>query len=125
MIVVLTAVNIFIGLEYNIFQTIYALIAAALLMGVLIRDVRSQFLTFFGKISYSHYLYHALIGYMVIDWIAGETLLSKILALTCASGVTVAVAALSFYLVEKPGIALGYRIESWLGKVQKSLYTPA
>ena len=117
-IVAFTAVNIFIGLEHNIYQTVYAIIAAMLLAGVLISDVRSILLTFLARISYSHYLYHALIGYILINSIAGETPVSKITALLCASALTVVIATLSFYLIERPGISLGYSLEKKLSDME-------
>jgi peptidoglycan/LPS O-acetylase OafA/YrhL len=93
----------------NLAEALYALLFSALLSVALVKDVRVPVLAFFARISYSHYLYHAAIGYPVIRIVSRFG--GAWAALIAASAVTVAVATAAFYGIEKPGIAFGRRLE--------------
>lgn len=111
----LVAVALFLCLGYlREFQAIYAIIFSALLVLALVYNFRSSLFAFFGKISYSDYLYHTLIGYMVISWLAGDTVSSRLLSLLLAFGASTAVAAISYYCIEKPAVAFGLAHEKRL-----------
>ncbi len=72
-------------------------------------------LVFLGKISYSLYLYHAIILLSVSHSLYGILPLWGIWSVTLV--LSVLVATIGFYLVEKPCISLGYRLAE---KVQRS-----
>lgn len=113
----LAALNLFLFLQdENLRFAIYALIGAGLLAAGLHFNLASRFCAFFGKISYSHYLYHTAIGYPIIAYFMPN----HALALGVASCVTVGVATLSFYLVERPAIKLGHSCEALIGKLRKA-----
>lgn len=114
-VTVLVSLNLLVGLDQgNGYQAVYAVLFSLALAAALIFPLRSGFFAFFGKISYSDYLYHALIGYAVIVWFAAESPGARILALCVAFLASVIVATASFHLVERPSVALGHRLEKLL-----------
>lgn len=104
------ALNLYICLPIgNVPQAIYSIVATALLIGALHQDFHNKFLSFFGKISYSHYLFHAVIGYPLLDYLSsGGSVLSAIAALCVTSVVTVGVATVSFCIIETPAVKFGH-----------------
>ena len=104
----------------NFLQAFCAPVFSMLLYLASRRDMRSRFFAFFGKISYSHYLYHTAIGYLLIRWMVdmnGSGLWSYGLALVVAIAVTVSISALSFFWIEKPAMAWGHRFEARLRRI--------
>jgi peptidoglycan/LPS O-acetylase OafA/YrhL len=68
---------------------------------------------FFGNISYSQYLLHTVIGYPLIDYfVSGGGVIERFLALMVSTVVTVGVATLSFYIIEKTAINIGHEVSS-------------
>jgi peptidoglycan/LPS O-acetylase OafA/YrhL len=104
------ALNLYICLPIgNAPQAIYSIVATALLLVALHQDFHNIFLSFFGKISYSHYLFHAVIGYPLLDYLSScGRVLSPIAALCVASIVTVGIATVSFYFIETPAVKFGH-----------------
>jgi peptidoglycan/LPS O-acetylase OafA/YrhL len=76
------------------------------------RDMRSflntRVLRFMGRVSYSLYLLHATVLYVIFDLFYG--LLSKTVIFVLYIGVSFLVAAISYSLIEKPSIGLGRRL---------------
>lgn len=104
----------------NVLQAFYAPVFSVLLYLALQRDVASRFFAFFGKISYSHYLYHTAIGYLLIRWMIdmnGAGLWSCCLALVVAIALTVIISTLSFFWIETPAMAWGHRLEAVLRRI--------
>lgn len=115
LVTVLVSLNLLVGLDQgNGYQAVYAVLFSLALAAALLFPLRSGFFAFFGKISYSDYLYHALIGYAVIMWFSAESPGTRILALCVAFLASVIVATASFHLVERPSVALGHRLEKLL-----------
>jgi peptidoglycan/LPS O-acetylase OafA/YrhL len=109
---VVSALNLYLFLPLaGEHQSAYAVIFLGLLFVALRRHLCNRVLEFFGRISYSHYLFHASIGYPLIDYIgAGGGLMGRIEALFVASIVTVGVATVSYYAVEKKAVEIGHRV---------------
>lgn len=104
----------------NVLQAFYAPIFSALLYLALKRDMASRFFAFFGKISYSHYLYHTAIGYLLIRLLMdmnGSGVMSSCLALVVAMVVTVSISTLSFFWIERPAMDWGHRFEAVLRRI--------
>jgi peptidoglycan/LPS O-acetylase OafA/YrhL len=104
--------------DQSLWHAGYALALSALLTLTLNRDFSSKFFAFFGKISYSHYLYHTAIGYPLIAWMltVNSSMSFQFITLGTAIVITVAVATASFYLIEKPAINSGHRLEGFFKK---------
>ena len=64
-----------------------------------------------GKISYSLYLLHGSIGsfalYLLLEYVVGDSQFEKAFAVLCAVGFSIAVAAVSYSLIEKPAMQYG------------------
>ncbi len=86
---------------------------SALLFCALRRDMASRFFAFYGRISYSHYLYHTALGYPLIHYLLGLSV-PPLAVYTVAVAVTTLISTLSFHYVEKPAIACGRFIENKL-----------
>lgn len=111
----LVALNLLVGLDQgNGYQASYAVLFSLALAAALLFPLKSRFFAFFGKISYSDYLYHAIVGYAVLTWFAAESLGGRVLGLCLAFLASVIVAMVSFLLVERPSVALGHRLEKLL-----------
>jgi peptidoglycan/LPS O-acetylase OafA/YrhL len=83
--------------------------------GLLARRCRfPRILIWFGTISYSLYLMHAVVMYHVPWWGA-----DKALTMIRWVALSIAVSALTYYIVEKPGIALGHRVADRLGPTRR------
>ena len=88
------------------------LVIADLVVGrhsLLARPLACRPMVFVGRISYGLYLYHLPVYYMVEHVIPGEAL---VIRLTCKVVISVALAAASYYLVEKRFLRLKGRFES-------------
>lgn len=70
--------------------------------------VSNAILSFFGRISYSHYLYHTAAGYVVLALFPpSDALAFNLLAIAVAIGVTTVIAYMSYRWVEVPMVAFG------------------
>jgi len=111
----LVALNLLVGLDQGSgYQASYAVLFSIALAAALLYPVRSGVFAFFGKISYSDYLYHAFVGYAVIAWFAAESQSARIVAFCVAFLASVILAIASFHFVERPCVALGHRLEKHL-----------
>ncbi len=72
---------------------------------------------FLGKISYSLYLLHGTVLFALVHLLYGHIPMLLIWALTVI--VSIMLAALSYYTVEKPSIALGYRMADAISNRRK------
>jgi len=119
----LAGLNLFFALDYLAgFQAFYALIFSALVFVALTINFNSRLLVFFGRISYSDYLFHVMVGLALISLLAGNSYVSRSVTLLSALAASTVVAALCYRFVERPCIDLGLkwekRIPAWplLGK---------
>ena len=91
---------------------IFAVLSAAALAMALRHDLTAAPLAFIGAVSYSWYLYHAGIGYPVMDALQGPSVgLPAIAAISVAVVATLTIAWASYRWIERPGIELGRRLE--------------
>lgn len=65
-------------------------------------------ISFLGKISYSLYLYHAIVLLTMVNFLFGKLDLWQILLIAIA--VSVIIATFSYHFIEKPAITLGKRL---------------
>lgn len=76
------------------------------------RDLRgflsTKILLFMGRVSYSLYLLHATVLYVMLHLFSG--ILSKAIIFVLYIGVSFLVATFSYDLIERPSIALGRRL---------------
>jgi peptidoglycan/LPS O-acetylase OafA/YrhL len=71
-------------------------------------------LRFFGAVSYSWYLYHVAIGFPIISALRGTgSIAVTLLAIVAGTLATLALAWLSYRVIERPGIALGRGLERY------------
>lgn len=89
---------------------------AIFLVGSYYVPLRSTILAFLGRISYSVYLLHIPVGVAAIAVLSPEaaTASTQVLTLIGAFLAVIGVSALSYYLVERPGVGLGQRLLSKL-----------
>jgi peptidoglycan/LPS O-acetylase OafA/YrhL len=93
---------------YGVWSMVYLVGEAALLALFLRRDVSSRLLNFFGRISYSDYLYHVSLGYLVFSLLRPTaTWTSNLISVLIAIALTTVVAYISFRLIEVPMVAFG------------------
>ena len=98
---------------YPVWSCVYLLADAAALWFCLKREVGQAALSFFGRISYSLYLYHVPIAALVFPFFA----MSPIVGIITASAVSIAVALISYELIEVRGVAFGKANERfWLSR---------
>lgn len=98
-----------------------ALIAAAVavMFGLVRISARLPLLPALGRVSYSFYLLHQVLGVLLIQWLVREGV-PDLLAATTALAAILALAALSYELVEKPGARLIHQI----GRVRSQRLVP-
>lgn len=114
----LAGLNLFFALEYLAgYQAFYALLFSALVLVALTSNFESRLLAFFGRISYSDYLFHVMVGLALISLLAGNSYISRSVALLSALAASTAVAALCYRFVEKPCINLGLKLEKRIPSV--------
>jgi peptidoglycan/LPS O-acetylase OafA/YrhL len=107
--VALVALSLFMFDGYNgEWSAVYLVVEAALLALLLRRDISSRILNFFGRISYSDYLYHVSLGYLVFSlWGPLATWTGNLVSVLLAIALTTLVAYVSFRLIEVPMVAFG------------------
>lgn len=91
---------------------VFAVFSAAALAFALRHDLTAPPLAFVGAVSYSWYLYHASIGYPLMDALHGSSAgLPAMVAVVAAALITLTLAWISYRWIERPGIELGRRFE--------------
>ncbi len=91
-------------------SAVYLALQALLFVWVLRAGWYVSWLGFFGRISYSLYLYHFALGIEVFSYLrAGAT--PAVLQVLIVFAVTTLVAYLSFIWIEEPGVQFGKRVE--------------
>ena len=105
----MVALSLFLFDEYyGGWSTVYLVGEAALLALFLRRDVSSRVLNFFGRISYSDYLYHVSLGYLVFSLLGPlATWTGNLVSVLVVIALTTVAAYLSFRLIEVPMVAFG------------------
>ena len=107
-LVALVALSLFMFDDYNGGSSaVYLVGEAALLALFLRRDVSSRVLNFFGRISYSDYLYHVSLGYLVFSLLGPATWTGNLISVLLIIALTTVVAYISFRLIEMPMVAFG------------------
>jgi peptidoglycan/LPS O-acetylase OafA/YrhL len=101
------------GTYYALGLTIFVIVNAAILAAALKRPIAVPVLPFFGNVSYSWYLYHAAVGYPLIAAVTAKTG-SPFIAITLAAITGMLAAWISYAFIERPGITLGLRCETFL-----------
>ncbi len=93
---------------YGGWSATYLIVEAVLLAAFLRQDISSRALNFFGRISYSDYLYHASLGYLIFVLIGSPaTWIGNFASVLVVIALTTVVAYLSFKLVEVPMVTFG------------------
>jgi len=90
---------------YPLWSMAYIIGGAVVMAGLLQSGFSTTLLAFFGKVSYSNYLYHTLIGYSLLEWIGlQQSLAGNLLAVAAVVTLSTWVAYLSYMLVELPAV---------------------
>ena len=107
--VALVALSLFVfDDQYGGWSVIYLVGESALLTLFLRRDISSRVLNFFGRISYSDYLYHVSLGLLIFALIGSPTTwIGNFASVILVIALTTAVAYVSFRLIEVPMVAFG------------------
>lgn len=116
----LIAITSVVSLSVFLFDDIYKVVTMLYIFGgtalfaVFMKfNLANRLWVFFGNISYSHYLYHTSVGYLLFNWIGVQGSLSaNLLTVFGVSGATTIVAYLSYRWIELPCVLLGKRYES-------------
>jgi len=95
---------------HNISSAIYIVVLAAGFVLVLRKGLHAAWLSFFGRISYSFYLYHGTLGYELFRLFKSGTVPIGLQAIMIFV-ITAITASLSFYFIEEPGVRFGRAIE--------------
>lgn len=120
---VVAASFLFFDEYYANWAAMYVLCEAALLVAFLRIDVSSPILGFFGRISYSHYLYHAAAGYAFFAFIpASGSVIVNLVVVGLVIALTTAIAFISYRFVEEPMVAFGKKYERlWTHRRERAL----
>lgn len=108
---------------YANWAAIYVLCEAAVLIAFLRIDVSNPILGFFGRISYSHYLYHAAAGYVFFAVIpASDSVVFNLVVVALVIALTTAIAFISYRFVEEPMVTFGKKYERlWMRRGERAL----
>jgi peptidoglycan/LPS O-acetylase OafA/YrhL len=108
---------------YPAWSAAYILIETAALIAFLRVDLSNDVLGFFGRISYSHYLYHTVVGYAFLSALpVTPSWILNLLAVIAVIAVTTLVAFVSYRLVEVPMVSFGKRHEHlWIRRREAAL----
>jgi peptidoglycan/LPS O-acetylase OafA/YrhL len=107
--VALVALSLFMFDDYYGGWSIIYLAGEAALLAIFLRwDMSSHVLNFFGRISYSDYLYHVSVGYLIIALMGpSATWAGDLATLLVIITLTTVVAYISFRLIEVPMVTFG------------------
>lgn len=114
-VVVAAPMGIFVGEHWPIANIAYVLLWPVVFIAALRTGWHLRILNFFGRISYSFYLFHAwVVGYALYDYFEGSTFPAWFQLMTVFSA-SLLISYLCFIWVEKPGVDLGKWLErKWL-----------
>ena len=101
---------------YGAWSLAYVLGGALLMVWLLKNGFSNKSLAFFGKISYSNYLYHTVVGYFLFDLIGlQKTFIGNLLMVLAVISLTALVAYISYRVVEVPFVRFWKSHESkWI-----------
>lgn len=101
---------------YGVWSLAYVLGGAMTMLWLLKNGFSNKSLAFFGKISYSNYLYHTVVGYFLFDLIGfQETWIGNLLVVLAVTALTALVAYVSYLVVEVPFVRFWKTHESkWI-----------
>ncbi len=97
----------------EVWHRYFIIYAAALLIFVLLTKVfiiKNSVSSYLGKISYSTYLLHLVIGRPFLEYMVQFNFVNQYVMLLIAMFVVFAVSSVSYYLIEKPFIQLSRRL---------------
>ncbi len=108
---------------YGNWSAAYVIGEAVMLIAFLRVGVSSSILGFFGRISYSHYLYHTAAGYVFLAWFPASNVLAlNLLIVMLVIALTTAIAFISYRLVEVPMVAFGKKHEHlWMRRRDRAV----
>lgn len=108
---------------YGKWSAAYVIGEAVMLVAFLRVGVSSSILGFFGRISYSHYLYHMTAGYVFLSLFPPSEVLSfNLMVVMLVIALTTAIAYISYRLVEVPMVAFGKRHEHlWIRRPARAV----
>jgi peptidoglycan/LPS O-acetylase OafA/YrhL len=98
--------------EQPVANIVFTLLDATVFIAVLTRGWELGMLSFFGRISYSLYLFHTTVGYPIVRGLPPSTY-SPLLAAVLAVASSIVVAYVMFRCVETPGVQAGRGIEAY------------
>ncbi len=103
---------------YGGWSALYVVAETMMLVAFLRIGVSNPVVEFFGRISYSHYLYHTAAGYIFLALFPpSDSLALNLLSIALVVALTTAIAYGSYRLVEVPMVAFGKKHERlWLGR---------
>jgi peptidoglycan/LPS O-acetylase OafA/YrhL len=101
---------------YNYWSAGYLLADVALFIIAMRARLASKIMNFFGRTSYSNYLYHSLVGAAVLGAFSEATATSAVAAVILfAVMAATAAAVVGYHVVEVPMVRIGRRLEGRLG----------
>ncbi|MBB5054207.1 peptidoglycan/LPS O-acetylase OafA/YrhL [Afipia massiliensis] len=108
---------------YGESSAIYVISEAIMLIAFLRMGVSNSILGFFGRISYSHYLYHTAAGYLFLALFPPSDVLAfNLLIVALVIVLTTAIAFISYRLVEVPLVAFGKKHEYlWIRRRERTV----
>jgi peptidoglycan/LPS O-acetylase OafA/YrhL len=112
LVTAVVAISLFMFASYeNVSAGIYTMTAAALFVWAFRTEWAVGWLRFLGRISYSLYLFHVIVGFPIVAFVmnAGAPAWTAMVAGVAAS---IAVATVSFEYIESRGVAFGRRLEA-------------
>jgi len=96
--------------QYNRFEySLFVLVSLFALCWALLRPMKIGWLSYFGRISYSLYLLHPIVGFRAEAFLA-QCGLPDYVATTFAILLSVTLADVSYRLIEVPGVRLGRKL---------------
>lgn len=102
---------------YPTWSAVYVVIEAAALVAFLRVDLSNAVLSFFGRISYSHYLYHTVVGYVVLSAVpVTASWIFNLLVVIAVIAPTTLVAFASYRIVELPMVSFWKKYEDLWGR---------
>jgi peptidoglycan/LPS O-acetylase OafA/YrhL len=109
--------------QYGLWSAAYVICESAGLVVFMRANISNATLNFFGRISYSHYLYHTAVGYAFLSLMPLVTTWTvNLLVIAAATALTTAVAFVSYRLVEVPMVNFGKAHERfWISLARRRL----
>lgn len=122
-ILVVAASLLVFDIYYGKWSAAYVIGEAAMLIAFLRIGISSSILGFFGRISYSHYLYHTAAGYVFLALLpASDVLAFNLLIAMLVIALTTVIAFISYSLVEVPMVVFGKKHEDlWMRRRERAV----